>query len=655
MSNRYEAAEQYGKALKSGQKSSREAVLRGRYPYPQVLDDILDDSMLAGRVELGVLEIPTEQIVGTKTKGRRLAFADNFMPLMEPDSEFAVKWMELCAAHLGDEGIRDPIRCYEYMGHFYVQEGNKRVSVLKSYDAPTVPGYVIRLVPAWSDDPAIRAYYEFMESYQMTKLYRLRFTRPGSFAKLQAALGHEPDHVWTDEERQKFISGFTYFQAAFKKLGGDALPVTAADALLVWLKVYPFETAKTTTAPELAKSLSAVWADVKVLSQSDPIAVKTDEEGEKKEEGLLGRLVKAMFPARLNVAFINERSPEESDWARAHDLGRLYLEAVMGDQVTVQSFDQAVPGENAEALMEQAIENGAQLLIATTPPLIAPCRKIAARYPSVKILNCSAAMPYTGVRTYYSRIYEGKFVTGAIAGAMSRSGKIGYVASSPIFGVPASINAFALGAQLTNPRARIKLVWSCVEEDPFAALREAGVELISNRDIPTPDRVQEPWGLCRLREDGSLEPLASPYWHWGCVYEKVVRSILSGGWDALSAADGGRAVNYWWGMRSRAVDVLLSQDLPDGVRQLADILRRGVAEGTIDPFRQYIRSQDGEVQSDGTRYFSPEEILHMDWLCGSVDGALPAFEEILPMARNIVRLQGVHRDSIPPEKEGTLL
>ena len=401
MSNRYEAAEQYGKALKSGQKSSREAVLRGRYPYPQVLDDILDDSMLAGRVELGVLEIPTEQIVGTKTKGRRLAFADNFMPLMEPDSEFAVKWMELCAAHLGDEGIRDPIRCYEYMGRFYVQEGNKRVSVLKSYDAPTVPGYVIRLVPAWSDDPAIRAYYEFMESYQMTKLYRLRFTRPGSFAKLQAALGHEPDHVWTDEERQKFISGFTYFQAAFKKLGGDALPVTAADALLVWLKVYPFETAKTTTAPELAKSLSAVWADVKVLSQSDPIAVKTDEEGEKKEEGLLGRLVKAMFPARLNVAFINERSPEESDWARAHDLGRLYLEAVMGDQVTVQSFDQAVPGENAEELMEQAIENGAQLLIATTPPLIAPCRKIAARYPSVKILNCSAAMPYTGVRTYY--------------------------------------------------------------------------------------------------------------------------------------------------------------------------------------------------------------------------------------------------------------
>ena len=657
MSNRLEAAEQYNRALKLGQKSYKECVLRGRYPYPQVLDDILDDAMLAGRVELGVLEIPTEQIVGTKTRGRRLAFADNFMPLMEPDSEFAHKWMELCAAHLGDEGIREPIRCYEYMGRFYVQEGNKRVSVLKSYDAPTIPGYVIRLVPAWSEEPAIRAYYEFMESYQLAGLYRLRFTRPGSFAKLQAALGFEPDHLWTAEERQRFISGFTYFQAAFRKLGGESLPVTAADALLVWLKVYPFEALKTTMAPELAKTLSTVWADVKMVAQDDPISVKTDdvqEEGEK-EKGLWGRLVQAVFPARLNVAFINERSPEESDWTRAHELGRQYLEAVMGEQVTLQSFDHAVPGENAEELMEEAIGNGAQLLISTTPPLIDPCRRIAVRHPNVKILNCSAAMPYTGVRTYYSRIYEGKFITGAIAGAMSKSGWIGYVASSPIFGVPASINAFALGARMTNPRARIKLAWSCVEEDPFAALREAGMDLISNRDIPTPDRVREPWGLCRLGTDGGLEPLASPYWHWGRFYEKMVRSILSGGWDALNAADGGRAVNYWWGMRSGAVGVLLSQHLPGGVGELADILRRGVADGTIDPFHQQICSQDGEIRSDGTRYFSPEEILHMDWLCDSVDGAIPSFEEILPMARTLVRLQGVHRDSIPPEKEGTLL
>ena len=139
-----EASAQYAQALKAGQKTYRECVLEGRYPYLQILDEILSDQMVAGRVDLGVIDIPADQIVGTKSKGRRNAFAADFMPLLDADTEFAAKWIELCAAHLSDEGIRDPIRCCEYMGRFYVQEGNKRVSVLKSFGSPSVPAYVTR-------------------------------------------------------------------------------------------------------------------------------------------------------------------------------------------------------------------------------------------------------------------------------------------------------------------------------------------------------------------------------------------------------------------------------------------------------------------------------------------------------------------------------
>ena len=308
----------------------------------------------------------------------------------------------------------------------------------------------------------------------------------------------------------------------------------------------------------------------------------------------------------------------------------------------------------AEGAMEEAILRGAQVIFATTPPLINACRKVAARNPGIRVLNCSVSMPYTGVRTYYSRVYEGKFITGAIAGAMCPDGRIGYVASSPIFGVPAGINAFALGAQLTNPRARILLHWSCAEEDPMSALVREGVELISNRDVPTPDRSREPWGLCRVNPDGALRSLASPYWHWGKVYVKLVKSMLNGGWDALSAQEG-QAVNYWWGMQSGAVGVLLSEDLPAGVRQLVEILRQGVASGSIHPFQGPVRDQAGALRGDGDHWFSPEEILHMDWLCSCVEGTIPGYEALLPMARSIVRLQGVYRDSIPPEKEGTIL
>ena len=491
------------------------------------------------------------------------------------------------------------------------------------------------MIPVWTEGPEVAAYYEFMQSFPLTRLYRTRFTRSGSFVKLQKALGHEPDHVWTEDERRRFAAGYTYFQEPFLKLGGGELPITVADAMLVWLKVYSFDDLIKLPSAELLKSVKAVWADIKAMPE--PIAVRTDTPEAREEGNLLGRIFKPKQPDRLRVAFVSDQLPDQSDWARAHDLGREYLETVLEDRVETEVFYGVHPGEEAEAAMEEAIENGAHIIFAITPPLIGACRKTAAKHPEVRILNCSVSMPYAGVRTYYGRIYEAKYIAGAIAGALSRSGRIGYVASNPIFGVPASINAFALGARLTNPRAEITLRWSCVEENAMDALAWEGVSLISNRDIPTPDRIREPWGLCRI-ENGKFHSLASPYWHWGNVYTNLVRSVLEGGWEALAAPEG-QAVNYWWGLNSRAVDILLGDDLPAGVRQLAGILRRGIIDGSLQPFPEA----------------TPEKILHMDTLLDCVHGQLPRYEDLLPMARPLVRLQGVYRDAIPPEKEDPIL
>jgi hypothetical protein len=91
------------------------------------------------------------------------------------------------------------------------------------------------------------------------------------------------------------------------------------------------------------------------------------------------------------------------------------------------------------------------------------------------------------------------------------------------------------------------------------------------------------------------------------------------------------------------------------VTQLVHILQKGVTDGSIEPFRRPICSQDGQIRNDGEKWFSPAEILHMDWLCDCVDGSIPAFEDLLPRSRPIVRLQGVYRDKILPEKEGPVL
>lgn len=645
-----EATTKYQQALKAGKRTYKNCLMSGRYPYLQILDEILSDDMIAGRVDLGVIDVPAGQIVGAKSIGRRTAFAADFMPLLSPDSEFAAKWIALCAAHLSDEGIRDPVRCYEYMGRFYVLEGNKRVSVLKSFGAASVPGYVTRIIPRWSEDEAVAVYYEFMDFYRLSGQYEVYFSHRGGFSKLQAALGYDPEHVWTDDERRRFQASWHYFKEAFDKLGGGNIGVTTADALLVWLEFYPLGTLKELSRQEIERSLASIMDDVKARAQAEPIEVSVDDSASAAHKSLLGRIF-AAYPQsdHLNVAFVNRPDPEHSLWIASHELGRQTMERALTGQVSVKAYD-LVPEEDVDAAMDRAVSDGAEVVFTTTPPLITACRRLAARRPDVKVLNCSVCMPYTGVRTYYSRVYEGKFITGAIAGAVAKNDRIGYVASSPIYGVPASINAFALGAQLTNPDARIQLVWSAVSEDPIGELRGMGVDVISNRDVPMPNMPQGDWGLSRVMPDGSLKALASPYWDWGNFYIRLISSILHGGWDAMDYRGSGKAVNYWWGMASGAVGLMLAEDLPDGVRSLANVLTRGIIDGIFTVFHRRYRSQDGSVVSDGNRWLSPEETLHMDYLLDNVDGSIPGYDKLLPMARPIIRLQGLYRDQLAPEK-----
>ena len=151
--NRNEGNELYLKAQKLALRDYREKMLAGQSPFLPVLDDILQNVPVENQIPLGQVDIPLNLLVGTKTTGRTAAFASNFMPLLDLKTEFATKWVNLCLSHL-EEGIRDPIRCYEYMGRFYVQEGNKRVSVLKFFDASSILGNVTRVVPQYSDDPS---------------------------------------------------------------------------------------------------------------------------------------------------------------------------------------------------------------------------------------------------------------------------------------------------------------------------------------------------------------------------------------------------------------------------------------------------------------------------------------------------------------------
>ena len=651
--NIIEAREEYNRALKAGHKEHKELLLAGKYPYPIVLDNILPAESSETTVNVGLVDIPAKLIVGTKSSGRITAFTQNFLPLLGGDSEFAYKWISLCAAHLSDEGIRDPIVCYEYLGKFYVQEGNKRVSVLRYFDAPRIPGIVQRILPAESDDPQVKAYFEFLDFYAAAGIYDIQFRQPGDYEKLLSYLGKESGDIWTEDEQRTFRAYFQYFTDAFHACKGENLDLLPEEALLLWLRIYPFRDLGKLSGRALKKTLSGLWENMVTISQEEPVQVATEPAQEAKH-GLLSILI-PNTPDHLNVAFVHQRDIKTSAWITGHEQGAQHLKKVMGDKVTIRSYFHADTPEEADVLLEQAVADGADVVFTTTPTLSRPTLKAAVKYPKVRFLNCSVDAPYSSVRTYYSRIFEGKFITGAIAGAMSDNNTIGYIGSYPTFGVPASINAFALGALMTNPRATVDLRWSCVEGNPVEDFLNAGIRVVSNRDVPMPGRIHlehGSYGTYFIEPNGDLLHLASPCWMWGKFYEHVIRSIFNGSWDQGTEAD--KAVNYWWGMDSGVIDVTLSSHLPKGLRQLANILRKGLRNGMIDPFKRELIDQDGNIRNDGSRSLTSDELLHMDWLCNNVTGSIPAFDEILPYSRSMVRELGIYRDQIPPEKEGTL-
>ena len=318
----------YREAQRLGQKEYRACVAAGRSPCLPVLDDFVSPERSAKGTELGIVQIPMEFIVGTKTRGRVNSFAPNFMPILAAGTEFSAKWEALCGAHMS-EGIREPIKAYEYMNRFYVEEGNKRVSVLKFFGAVSVPGQVIRVLPERSDSKETEIYYEFLNFYKYSKINFLEFSKKGSYTALQQVLGKKPEEEWEEDERRHFSAVFHYFEKAYLASGGGKLQSTVGDALLSYLKVYGYPALEKAGETEIRKNLNKMWEEVALQQEQAPIEVKTDPSGEKKQ-GLLSKVLPG--PALRKVAFVYDKTPETSGWVLGHEQGSQHVQQVFASR-----------------------------------------------------------------------------------------------------------------------------------------------------------------------------------------------------------------------------------------------------------------------------------------------------------------------------------
>ena len=633
------ASEDYTKAQKLARSAYRSAVSKGDYPYLPALDEILQQVNVKTEQPLGLVTIQLDQIVGTKTAGRQNAFAGNFMPLMPEKSEFAHKWDNVLSYHM-DQGIGDPIVAYEVMNRFYVLEGNKRVSVLKYVHADSIEGSVTRVIPYPEDTLENKIYYEFLDFYKDSQINYIWFSQTGSFPKLSAALGKKSGEKWTEEELVNFKSLYNHFTELFVAKGGQNLKATPGDALLFYLSLYPYEDILQKTPAEMKADVDKIWEEFPLIGHDTTDKAVVLEPAQEQGGSIFTRFFSQTSSKQLKIAFIHDQKMDQSGWTYSHELGRMALDQMFGDRIRTEAFFLQDESTDILELLNQVIAAGNHLIFTTSQKFLAASLKAAIEHPEARILNCSVGQPYSAIRTYYGRLYEAKFLAGMIAGAMSDNDKIAYIARYPIYGAVANINAFALGARMTNPRARVYLYWnSLLDREPFADLiRREGISVISDNDMIRPSSEERLFGLYMTR-DGNLLKLAAPIWNWGRFYERIIRDFLQGNWDRSKDVRSKPAVNYWWGIASGILDLITSQNLPHGVDRLTQIMKQQIYTDEFNPFAGEITIQGGLTKGEKGKILTPEEIITQDYLVRSVVGFIPSAEQLEPEARELLSMQ----------------
>ena len=633
------AVDTYFLAQKKALKEVHALQARGEETTPPVLSEIVPSLNRLTQVPLGIMQIPLAQIAGTATKGRTTAFSRSFLPLLDPSSEFASKWNMLYDSVI-ETGVREPVSAYEYYNQFYIIEGNKRVSVSRMLDAFHIEASVTRVLPEPEDSVRYRVYQEFLQFFADTKLNLINFSQEGSFAKLYALVGKTPGEKWSADEIENFQSCYYRFSQAYDH---PKNPLPTPDAFLKYIEMFGYAESIDFTPSQFQQKIVKVWPEFVVVAEGKPAALLNQPA--EKQQTLLTSMLRRV-PNPLRCAFVYNHSPSEGAWTYNHELGRKALENAFGSRIETITRENISPHEASDVIDSLANE-GYHVIFTASPVLLSACIKQSVAHPETKILNCSLLASYHNVRSYYLRIYEAKFILGAIAGALADNDMIGYIADYPIYGVPASINAFALGAQMTNPRARVYLKWSSLpDSNPEAELAAIDVHIISNRDISAPRMESRAFGLY-YEQDGQIHNLAIPVWGWDKLYEGIVRSILSGAWDDDANSNAGRALSYFMGMSTGAIDLLCSNRVPVRVRRLVDLLHERIHSDAFLPFIGPILDQSGNIRAEDGVALTPQEIIRMDYLAENVIGRIPNIDELTDVAKSLVALQGLHATAKP--------
>ena len=343
----------------------------------------------------------------------------------------------------------------------------------------------------------------------------------------------------------------------------------------------------------------------------------------------LAAVTAAMAEDPLKVGFVYIGPVGDHGWTYQHNEGRLAIEEEFGDKVQTTYVEFVPEGQDAERVIRQLAADGHKLIFTTSFGYMNPTNKVAKMFPDVHFEHATGYKRADNVATYSARFYEGRYVNGQIAGAMTKSNTIGYIASFPIPEVVRGINSFTLGLHSVNPDAKVKVVWVSTwfdpgkEGDAAKALIDQGADVLTQHtDSPAPLQVAEERGVLAFGQASDMLAFA-PTAHltaivnnWAPYYVNRTRAAMDGTWESQDVWDGiakGMVVMSDFNSKLLPADVIAkAQETVEAIRS-----------GQLHPFAGPIMDQEGNEVVAAGAVMSDGELLGMDYYVMGVDGSVP--------------------------------
>ena len=353
----------------------------------------------------------------------------------------------------------------------------------------------------------------------------------------------------------------------------------------------------------------------------------------------------------LKIAFAYVGPVGDGGWSYAHDNGRKAVEKAFGDKI-VTSYVESVPeSADAERVLRDMVGQGNQLIFGTTFGYMEPMLKVAADNPNVKFEHATGYKTAPNLRTYDARTYQGAYMAGVIAGAMTKTNTLGVVGSVPIPEVIRNINSFTLGAQSVKPDIKTRVVWvnewfsPPKETEAATSLINGGADvLFQNTDSPAVLKTAQDKGKRAFGWDSDMTAygpkahLGSAVIHWGPYYKKAVQDALDGTWTTGQS---------WWGVKEGAIDMVsIAEDVPAETKDKIAEIKKGLTDGTFAIWKGPIVDNGGkEVLAEG-KTADDKFLGGVNFYVKGVEGQVPGGRRSRPVEQ-VSGIASLHAYELP--------